>query len=87
VARYRIETLDRRVRKQLDRIPTSDFQRVAEAILNLENDPRPPRSRKLRGLDGWRIRVGDWRVIYHINDAKALITIVAVRRRREGTYR
>ncbi len=87
VTRYRVELLDHKTRRQLDRIREPDFGRIAEAILGLEDDPRPPGCRKLRGLDGWRIRVGNWRVIYHIDDQERLVTIVAVKRRRENTYR
>ncbi len=85
--RYKVEFLDRRVQRELDRVPEPDFSRVAAALLKLEDDPRPPGCRKLRGIEGWRIRVGNWRVIYHINDPQHLVTIVAVRRRREDTYR
>ena len=85
--KYRVELFDRRTRRELDRIHEPDFSRISKAILGLEVDPRPPGCRKLRGLEGWRIRVGHWRVIYHIDDAKALVTIVSVRRRRENTYR
>jgi mRNA interferase RelE/StbE len=84
---YSVELLDRQVRKQLDRIHEPDFSRVAAAILDLESEPRPSGCRKLRGIEGWRIRVGHWRVIYHINDRERLVTIVAVKRRREDTYR
>ena len=83
---YRVELLDRRVRWQLDRIQEPDFGRIAAAMLRLEDNPRSSGCRKLRGIEGWRIRVGDWRVIYHINDRERLITIVAVKRRREDTY-
>jgi mRNA-degrading endonuclease RelE of RelBE toxin-antitoxin system len=41
----------------------------------------------LRDLEGWRIRVGNWRVIYHINDQKQVVTVVNIKRRREDTYR
>ena len=51
-ARYRVELLDRRVRRQLDRIRDPDFSRIVEAILRLEEEPRPPGCRKLRGLEG-----------------------------------
>jgi mRNA interferase RelE/StbE len=85
--KYRVDLLDRRVRRQLDRIHQPDFGRVEEAILKLEDDPRPRGCRKLHSLDGWRIRVGNWRVIYHVNDGERVVTIVAVRRRREDTYR
>ena len=87
MARYRVELLDRKTRRQLDRVPQPDFTRITEATLKLEDNPRPAGCRKLRGLDGWRIRVGDWRVIYHIDDREQVVTIVEVRRRREDTYR
>ena len=87
MARYRVELLDRQTQRQLDRLREPDLGRIAEAILKLEGNPRPPGCRKLRGLDGWRIRVGNWRVIYHINDQDRVVTIVQVRRRREDTYR
>jgi mRNA interferase RelE/StbE len=83
---YKVELLDRQVNRQLDRIHEPDFSRLAAAILRLEDDPRPPGCRKLRGREGWRIRVGRWRVIYHINDQERLVTIVDVKPRREDTY-
>ena len=79
--------VDRKTRRQLDRIHESDFSRITKAILQLEDDFRPAGCRKLRGLDGWRVRVGNWRVIYHINDDAKLVTVVSVRRRREDTCR
>jgi mRNA interferase RelE/StbE len=85
--KYKVELLDRKARRELDRIHEPDFSRIAEAILKLEDDPRPRGCRKLRGLEGWRIRVGDWRVIYHIDDEERVVTVVAIRRRREDTYR
>ena len=84
---YRVELLDRKTRRQLDRIHEPDFSRLADAILRLEDNPRPPGRRKLRGLEGWRIRVGNWRVIYHVNDSEQVVTVVEIRRRREDTYR
>jgi mRNA interferase RelE/StbE len=72
---YRVELFDRKVR------------RIAQAILELEDDPRRRGCRKLQGLEGWRVRVGDWRIIYHVDDKAQVVTIVEVRRRREDTYR
>ena len=86
MAKYRVETLDRAVRRQLDRIREPDLGRIAVAIHALEDNPRPWGSVKLRGIDGWRIRIGDWRVIYHIDDRDYLVTIVAIKRRAEHTY-
>lgn len=85
--KYRVELLDRKTRRELDRIHEPDLSRITKAILQLEDVPRPTGCRKLRGLEGWRIRIGNWRVIYTIDDDERLVTIVSVRRRREGTYR
>jgi mRNA interferase RelE/StbE len=87
VATDRVELLDRKTRRQLDRIREPDFARISQAIVGLEDDPRPPGCRKLRAVEGWRLRVGNWRVIYHINDQERVVTVVEVRRRREDTYR
>ena len=81
MARYHVELFDRQTQRQLDRLREPDLGRIAEAVFKLEENPRPPGCRKLRGLDGWRIRVGNWRVIYHINDQERIVTIVEVRRR------
>jgi len=87
VPKYKVELLDRRTHQQLDRIHGPDFSRISNAILGLEDNPRPHGCRKLRGLEGWRIHVGNWRVIYYIDDPNRVITIVEIRRRRESTYR
>ena len=87
MAKYRVELLDRTVQRALDRIREPDFSRVAQTILRLEDNPRPPGCRKLHGKDGWRVRVGNWRVIYHIDDQERVVTIVEIKRRREDTYR
>ena len=87
MCQYKVELLDRKTQRQLDRVHEPDFGRISDKILELEDDPRPQGCRKLRGLEGWRIRVGNWRVIYIIDDTEQLVTIVAVKRRREDTYR
>lgn len=85
--KYRVELLGQKTHRELDRIREPDFGRITEATLKLEDDPRPRGCRKLRGLEGWRVRVGNWRVIYHIDDQENIVTVVAIRRRREDTYR
>lgn len=57
---------------------------VVQHILQLPTDPRPPGVKKLAGGLGWRIRVGDWRVIYEIDDDRRLIAIVAVKPRQSA---
>ena len=56
--------------------------RVIHAFRSLTNDPRPPGCRKLVGATNrWRIRVGDYRILYTIDDSAHLVEIVAVRHR------
>ena len=57
--------------------------RIRGAIALLADDPRPPASRPLRGRPGYRVRVGDYRIIYTIADDVLLIVVVALRHRRE----
>lgn len=54
-----------------------------EAIAALATNPRPPGCIKLTGRDGWHIRIGDFRVIYEINDSELLIAVVQVGNRRD----
>ncbi len=73
----------RRAQKQLEDIQGNDFDRVTEAIAALASNPRPPGCIKLTGRDGWRIRIGNFRVIYEINDGQFLVTVVQVGNRRD----
>jgi mRNA interferase RelE/StbE len=56
-------------------------------ILALAIEPRPPGAVKLAGSEFWRLRVGDLRVIYSIDDAARLVIVLRVARRSESTYR
>jgi mRNA interferase RelE/StbE len=82
---YRIRYADKRVAKDLRDLPLSVFQRVDRAILNLRIDPRPPGYKKLRhpAIGQYRLRVGDWRIIYDVNDADHEVLILRVMHRRD----
>jgi len=56
---------------------------VKARILDLRDTPRPPGCKKLRDRDGWRIRNGDYRVVYRINDSEEMITVLQIGHRRE----
>jgi mRNA interferase RelE/StbE len=56
---------------------------VRVAIDQLQANPRPRGCKKLVGQDAWRIRVGDWRVVYLIRDRELLVIVVRVAHRRE----
>jgi mRNA interferase RelE/StbE len=73
--------------RQLRRLPPGSTAVVRAPILALALDPRPPGSTKLSGTDLWRLRVGDMRVIYAIDDAISLVVVLGVARRSESTYR
>lgn len=69
--------------KQLDKLPGAIATRIEDKLLDLEGDPRPPGCKKLRGRDAWRIRIGDYRVIYEINDGNLIVTVIAIGHRRD----
>ncbi len=75
------------VQKQLDKLAEQDYEIVARAISALEQEPRPRGVKKLAESGLWRIRVGQYRVVYNINDEERLVIVVRVARRAEDTYR
>jgi mRNA interferase RelE/StbE len=79
---YRVLIL-RRAQKELGALPENVFERLVRAIRELAEMQRPPGSRKLSGREGWRIRVGDYRVIYEIDDAARSVTILHVGHRKD----
>ncbi|MDP2953259.1 MAG: type II toxin-antitoxin system RelE/ParE family toxin [Chloroflexota bacterium] len=79
--------LRRSAQKGLDALPERDYETVAEVLSTLKENPRPPRVKKLADGGLWRIRVGQYRVAYVIDDRAQLVTIVRVARRREDTYK
>ena len=63
--------------------PPHDHQ-VKKAIGDLANKPRPPGVKKLSGTtDGYRVRAGDYRILYTIDDRKKIVTVYRIRHRRE----
>jgi mRNA interferase RelE/StbE len=80
---YRV-LLERAAEKDLSRLSSEIHDRVIAAIRTLANNPRPPGCRKLAGSkNDWRIRVGDYRMVYEIADAIHVIRVNRVRHRRE----
>jgi mRNA interferase RelE/StbE len=82
---WRIE-ITRDARKELSRLPTQMQTRIANAILVLENNPFPHCCKKLKNRDGWRIRVGDYRILYFA-DTKAKQIVIGVIGHRREVYR
>jgi mRNA interferase RelE/StbE len=73
--------------RQLRRLPPGDAAHLRGPILALAFDPRPPGSTKLAASDFRRLRVGDLRVVYLVEDEERLVVVLRVARRSEGTYR
>ena len=81
--RYSLE-IKQSAQKELDALDDALFPRIDRKILALADNPRPSGCKKLRGYkDQWRICVGDWRVVYIIDDAASLVSITRVAHRRE----
>jgi mRNA interferase RelE/StbE len=82
VNRYRVEVRPAAVRA-LRKLDPQFRPRIEGAISLLAEDPRPPASRPLRGRPGYRVRVGDYRIIYTVQDDILLIVVVALGHRRD----
>ncbi len=71
-------------RKELEALPNTLIKRILKNIEALSDEPRPNRCRKLQSFKNLRrIRIGDYRVIYSIDDTAEIIDVIAVRHRRE----
>jgi mRNA interferase RelE/StbE len=68
---------------ELERLTARVHDRVVKRLLLLANEPRPAGSKKLHGLEACRVRVGDYRVLYEIDDRRRIVTIYSVGHRRE----
>jgi mRNA interferase RelE/StbE len=76
--------IKRSAEQDLRRLPRPLFRRINQRILALREEPRPPGVRKLKGnIEGWRVRVGDYRIVFQIDDTAQTVTIIRVRHRRE----
>lgn len=73
----------RAAERELCALPKQTRARIEQRILVLESNPRPPGVIKLIGLAGYRLRVGDYRVLYTIDDSEVSVTVYAVGHRRE----
>jgi mRNA interferase RelE/StbE len=76
-------SIRRKAQKQLDRIQKQHRERVIADVLALAEDPRPPGCRKLRGREEWRVRVGDYRAIYEIDDERREVLVLDIGHRRD----
>jgi len=77
--------LERAAERDLKRLLPADFERIITSIKNLSENPRPPSCRKITGSKrDWRIRIGEYRVIYEIDEKAKAVKVMRVRHRREA---
>ena len=70
--------------KEIDTLPDQIFIKVDKAILSLKEDPFPfPQSKRLKGENKCRLRAGDYRIVYTVNEENKVITIFRVRHRKD----
>jgi len=83
VAKYYV-ALASSAEKELKKLPANLIARLVPRLENLASNPRPSGCKKLRGGDSeWRIRSGDYRVVYTIDDMKLLVEVTRIRHRSE----
>lgn len=76
--------LERGAERDLKRVSPDDFHRIVTRIRTLAEDPRPVGCRKITGSRvDWRIRVGEYRVIYEVDDKAGVIRVMRIRHRKE----
>ncbi len=79
---YSVVVTDK-VRKIILRLPSIIASKIEKALLDLEIDPRPHGCKKLKGRNGYRIRVGDYRVIYEIEDNILRVIVIDLGHRKD----
>ncbi len=81
MARYSLE-IKPSAGKELDALDDALFARIDRKIMALAENPRPPSCKKLKGYkDQWRVRVGDYRVVYTVDDQQLLVEVTRIRHR------
>lgn len=82
MASYKL-VIKKSVAKDLRKIPTQDVERIISRIHSLADDPRPPGAEKLSGEEKYRVRQGNYRILYTVIDAEICVIVVNVGHRRE----
>ena len=82
MAPYRV-IIRKSVAKDMRGLPTKDAQRIVAVIKSLADDPRPPGTKKLSGQERYRLRQGNYRILYEIEDDRLIVCVVRVGNRRD----
>ncbi len=75
--------LPKTVQKQLNILPQELKQRILKALVQLQEEPRPVNSLQMKGGQGFRLRIGDYRVLYDIDDGNKIVNLRRIGHRRE----
>ena len=75
--------LTKTARKQLEKLPNQVAEKLLEVIEMLADDPRPVGCKKLRGREGFRVRQGDYRIIYDIFENVLVVEVIAIGHRKD----
>ncbi|HLF03922.1 MAG TPA: type II toxin-antitoxin system RelE/ParE family toxin [Dehalococcoidia bacterium] len=78
--------MESRALREMRDLPNQIVRRIDDAIQGLEENPLPPGSVRVRGRvgDGWRVRVGDYRILYTVDHETRVVRIYRIRHRREA---
>ena len=76
--------LTKTAQKQLKQLPSGVAQRIEDKLIELEENPRPSGCTKLTSRDAYRIRVGNYRVIYEVSDGILIVTVIRIAHRRNS---
>jgi mRNA interferase RelE/StbE len=82
MGKYRIE-IKKSAIKELNTIPRKDLKKIVLKISSLSDDPRPKGCVKLSGMERYRIRQGNYRILYSIDDEILVVYVVKIRHRKE----
>jgi len=80
---YRVEAIPS-AQKDLDNLEKRYFEQIKDRINSLKSNPRPPNCLKLTAEEGYRIRSGDFRILYRIDDKNKIIYIYRIKHRKES---
>ncbi|MFD2145231.1 type II toxin-antitoxin system RelE family toxin [Mucilaginibacter antarcticus] len=69
--------------KQLEKINDPFYANIKQAIIALADNPRPQGYKKLKGRDGYRVRVGNYRIVYDIFDSELVVELIAIGHRKD----
>lgn len=75
--------LEKSVGKLLQKIASPDFKKLKAALIRLRVDPRSHGYLKLKGRGGYRVRVGDYRIIYEIKDDQLIVLVITIAHRKD----